>query len=575
MLQCGDTCSNNTSPLSDETSVFEDNSRRIYQCIRCQKSFVSKYLSDEHLRSVHEKRRFLCTQCPETFAYRSGRTRHIQSQHQKYRYVCKLCCAFYTSRETAQSHVRQKHRAVADVIEKNAFNQPKRASSIDDYVVKRPFNISEIRRIGKPKSADGLESTKFENSSILSEIDVMSENLNFCENKAILASPEDSTRINTSYNQSVQNDLCGNMVSDDGNDLPPFIPPPTNESKELIANDLDDQLKINGDRNPVATANAKSRWKCSFCEKTFAYNAGRSKHIRSVHRKIRYRCDVCTCLYTSKDYASQHLSSAHSIKEGSISFITQIIAPRKDDSNFDQFSDLNDDHLHPNLNNPASEDEHCEELKSIKSEDLNFADNIGDTNRNSLGSRHTIASNNHEACKSDDNDFRLPINFQETRLPLSFLLSVSQFWPLAVNYDETTTPAVLNLPFHCLQCGIGFPTQDLLAQHVDRSHSILTSDSSPKGSLEDDLMALICGVHEPRMLRCLYCGVTVLRPASLIGHMKSRHADMSYACAICRHIFQCPTLASYHIEKEHHCDPARVLLHVPSSVAQMSETRII
>lgn len=40
---------------------------------------------------------------------------------------------------------------------------------------------------------------------------------------------------------------------------------------------------------------AKQRWKCSMCDKTFAYNAGRSKHVRSVHQRVRYEryTDLC------------------------------------------------------------------------------------------------------------------------------------------------------------------------------------------------------------------------------------------------------------------------------------------
>lgn len=96
-----------------------------------------------------------------------------------------------------------------------------------------------------------------------------------------------------------------------------------------------------------------------------------------------------------------------------------------------------------------------------------------------------------------------------------------------------------NLPFHCLQCGVGYETQELLMYHVN---------------LE----------HEEQKIFCDYCGKSLLRPASLVGHMKEAHKDISYRCSMCGAVFSCPADGSYHIEDVHQCDPAEHLEHVPT-----------
>ncbi len=51
-------------------------------------------------------------------------------------------------------------------------------------------------------------------------------------------------------------------------------------------------------------------WECHICDKTFATNSGKNKHVRIKHEGIRFTYAGCNKSYTSKRNLERHLINA-------------------------------------------------------------------------------------------------------------------------------------------------------------------------------------------------------------------------------------------------------------------------
>ena len=68
------------------------------RCDKCNRIFVSRKGLQNHIESVHEKRRFQCKQCEKTFAQNGILTTHVKSYHEGERHKCDKCDNMFSTR---------------------------------------------------------------------------------------------------------------------------------------------------------------------------------------------------------------------------------------------------------------------------------------------------------------------------------------------------------------------------------------------------------------------------------------------------------------------------------------------
>lgn len=538
-------------------------------CSLCDKSFITKYLLDQHVRAVHEKKRLTCDFCSETFAYRSGRTRHVQSQHDKWRFVCTACGSTYTSRESAYSHIKSKHAGdssshgtASQCLVKMVVGKPdESAASNDSSPVKKPSGPEEKEAVVEEEAPDFNEScatASLNNTeapqfllalSNLYKQCLLSGNLNGVYNplapllnaamalqhpQSINIPDSSSIDMNTSLFASLLtppqtvNDNLFVQQQNNGN--------PTDLSVSGNCVDLTTNLiseKENAESTPNTGISRKSsgpksvnkqRWKCCLCDKTFAYNAGRSKHVRSVHQRVRYRCLVCNCTYTTKDYASQHISSAHSIKTNVGQFLRQI---------FDRAT------------TPVSRHDGDSVLAYKSAAAKKIYPSEANADRNLQSSVDNDVPEENDCKETIDANM---VDVSDEKISLADLAS-----PSMAQQQQY-------LPFHCLQCGVGFSDQGQLFYHASLQHNSSSRNGQQIEIAKTDPIASLLG-DTSGPWRCHLCDFTALRSVAMFGHLETEHgAKMAIQCTMCNEKFAQAAKAAYHVELEHSCDPVQFLV---------------
>ena len=85
---------------------------KLYQCPKCEKTYITALQVKEHVMTVHEGKKHLqCEFCAETFGYRAILSRHVREYHtNSLELPCNYCGTVFQNKGELNEHVRQIHK---------------------------------------------------------------------------------------------------------------------------------------------------------------------------------------------------------------------------------------------------------------------------------------------------------------------------------------------------------------------------------------------------------------------------------------------------------------------------------
>ena len=89
---------------------MEKDSRKVFGCGICEKSFIRHANKKKHIAVVHgEEKKYVCNVCSSSFGFKNELTSHRENNHQGGRHTCKSCDKIFASTGSLKEHIKKIH----------------------------------------------------------------------------------------------------------------------------------------------------------------------------------------------------------------------------------------------------------------------------------------------------------------------------------------------------------------------------------------------------------------------------------------------------------------------------------
>ena len=273
-----------------EYKIIEDeNSRKIYQCMRCGKNFNYLQGIHQHFYNVHREKNFNCKQCKKSFPHRFNLKSHLKVCLDGQGTKCEKCDKSFLSRTNLEVHrwncgkTKEFKCRICDTV----FKSP--------YVVQVHFYQSHKEKKFKCETCSETFAVKKRLKSHEEKCGAKDGHniCNKCEKAFRTAKLLRTHTIQMHEEKKFKCELCNKLF-------------PFNSTLNYHKKNSHEGLK---------TKTEGKMYQCQQCEKRFGNINLIRQHTYHVHREKKNKCEKCGRLYPFKSLLNSHLKVCNEVEK--------------------------------------------------------------------------------------------------------------------------------------------------------------------------------------------------------------------------------------------------------------------